>query len=119
MTNYRHIDTTARSVIFANPLAITDTLRFNVSTATKNVGSAKIPNVKSEIKSNSVAPVLVGETNVGDEAIAVSTTISGSLTNKDLVKKKVLVHLTAVQQFLDDLVAGWKPDSDAKVSTSL
>lgn len=115
MPNFRHVDTTANAVVFANPNRITDTLRVNVKLSPKNVNGTKLQNARSEIKTHSTVPVSMGDVVIGDEIIAISTSISGSLENKEIVAQKVRVHIAALQLVLDDLVGGWKPQADVVI----
>lgn len=111
--NYRHVDTTQDIVLFANPSNIDDTLRIKCVRGTKNVGPHRVTNIRSEVKTLSPVDVTIDGAVVGSEPVSVTTSISGSRANAQLVAAKVRAHIANLQIVLNDLTEGWKPDANA------
>lgn len=100
VANFRILSVDTNSVLLANPLSITHTLRQKIGRSDKTVDGQKLTNVRFEVIENFKNPVIVNSETVADTG-SIRLAISGAT----LSKAKIIARWEQFKLNTDALIA--------------
>lgn len=120
MPNGRFLEQQGSRIVFANPNNRKQTLTSKLQLSQKNVGNAKVENVRFSVKTFDPAAIVVVPDCKSDcipstEQLVVELSFSGSALNKAALYQMLQDTITATQQNFDDVMKGWNLSSASEV----
>lgn len=107
----------AKSLNYADPAKLTNTLRVISNVGPKTIKGVTTLNNRLEVVSNDTAPITEGDKTV-DEAQSIRTTISGAIVNNAALAAKWEIHKANVDAAIaDGALKGFLATSAVMVST--
>lgn len=120
MSKYEYQFVGTNDIRFVSAISPVDKIRFILNLNNKRVGSLPLTAVTNQVVSTNRADVLDGTgVRVGSEDLTARTYYSGSIENREALKKHVLRHTLSVLTTLDRSASGFKPGIDANLNDDL
>lgn len=120
MSNGRFLEQQGSRIVFANPNNRKQTLTSKLQLSRKDVGSAKVENVRGSIKiydptAQVQVPDCKSDCIPNTEQLVVEVNFSGSAYNKAELRQMLTDAITAINTNFDSFMLGWNLTSASEV----